>query len=89
MAAVNKDLLQQTLRGYAEVNEITAMERAASLARITREENWAAFQALYEAWKRTGQKAGGDWAALSEQRVADAIAVRRVFELLARHKGLL
>ena len=89
MATLSKDLLNQTLRGYAEVNQITSAERAAALEQVTRGENWAMFDALYEAWKRTGQQAGGDWEALAKQRLADAIALRRTFELIARHKGLL
>jgi hypothetical protein len=89
MSALNKDLLHQTLRGYAEVNEIISAERAAALANMTRVESWAIFEALYETWKRTGQQAGGDWEALAEQRLADAIALRRAFETIARRKGLL
>jgi hypothetical protein len=89
MSTLNKDIVQQTLRGYAEANEIASAERAAALAQLTRQESWAAFDALYDAWKRTGQRAGGDWEALAEQRIADAIALRKAFETFARRKGLL
>ena len=89
MTALSKDLLRQTLRGYAEINEITSAERAAVLAQMTRSESWAIFDALYETWKRTGQRAGGEWEALAEQRLADEIALRRTFEEIARRKGLL
>ncbi len=89
MSTVSKDVLQQTLRGYAEANEITSAERAAALAQVTRQESWATFDALYDAWKRTGQQAGGDWEALAEQRLAEAVAVRRAFQTVARRKGLL
>jgi hypothetical protein len=57
--------------------------------RLTRQESWAIFDALYEAWKRTGQRAGGDWKALAEQRIAEAIALREAFETFARRRGLL
>jgi hypothetical protein len=89
MSTLNKDSLLQTLRGYAEANEIASSERAATLAQITRRESWAAFGALYDAWKRTGQQAGGNWEALAEQRLAEAIALRKAFETVARRKGLL
>ncbi len=89
MSILNKDIVYQTVRGYAEVNEIASAERAAALAQMTRREGWEIFDALYDAWKRTGQQAGGDWEALAEQRLADSIALRKVFETVARRKGLL
>ena len=88
MTTLDKEILEQTLRGYAEVNAITAEEGAAALARLTSAESWAAFEALYKTWKRTGQTAGGDWAALAEQRLADAVALRTACEAFARRKGL-
>ena len=89
MSILNKDVVHQTLRGYAEANEIASAERAAALAQLTRQESWATFDALYTAWKRTGQRAGGDWEALAEQRLAEAIALRKAFETFARRRGLL
>lgn len=89
MSTLNKDILLQTLRGYTEANEIAAIERAATLAQMTRHESWAIFDALYTTWKRTGYRAGGDWDALAEQRLAEAIALRTAFEAIARRKGLL
>ncbi len=87
MSTLNKDLLQQTLRGYAEVNEITAAERQAALENMTSAESWAIFDVLYTTWKRLGQKAGGDWDALEEQRLADMIEYRQKFEMFAKRKG--
>ncbi len=89
MSILNKDVVQQTLRGYAEAHEIAPAERAAALAQLTRHESWATFDALYTAWKRTGQRAGGDWEALAEQRLAEAIALRKAFETFARRRGWL
>lgn len=89
MSTLNKDIVLQTLRGYTEANEIAATERAAALAQMTRQESWAICEALYDAWKRTGQQAGGDWEALAEQRLEEAIALRKAFETAARRKGLL
>ena len=89
MSILNKDLVFQTLRGYAEINEIASTERAAALAKMTRRESWATFGALYDTWKRTGQQAGGNWDALAEQRLVEAIALRKAFETFARRRGLL
>jgi hypothetical protein len=89
MPTLNKDIVLQTLHGYAEANEIAASERAAALAQISRSESWAVFNALYDAWKQTGQQAGGDWDALAEQRLADHVALRSAFETIARRQGLL
>ena len=89
MSILNKDLVLQTLRGYMEANEIASHERAAALAHVTRRENWAAYNALYDTWKRTGQRAGGDWEALAEQRLAEAVALREAFEKFAQRKGLI
>ncbi len=89
MSLLNKDIVYQTVRGYAEVNEIASAERAAALAHMTRREGWEIFDALYDAWKRTGQQAGGDWEALAEKRLAEAVALRHAFELAAKRKGLL
>ena len=89
MAILNKDVVQQTLRGYAEVNEIAFAERAEALAQMTHRDSWAIFDALYDAWKRTGQQAGGDWEVLAAQRLADTFALREAFEQFAKRKGLL
>jgi hypothetical protein len=89
VSTLNKDVVQQTWRGYAEANEIASAERAAALAQLTRQESWATFDALYAAWQRTGQQAGGDWEALAEQRIAEAIALREAFETFARRRGSL
>jgi hypothetical protein len=88
MSTLNKDIVLQTLRGYSEANEIASRERAATLARMTRREGWAVFNALYDAWKQTGQQAGGAWEALAERWLAEAIALRQAFETIARRKGL-
>jgi hypothetical protein len=84
MSTLNKDIVLQSLRGYAEANGIASSERAATLAQMTRAESWAIFNTLYNTWKRTGRQAGGDWEALAEQRLAEDIALRKAFEMAAR-----
>jgi hypothetical protein len=89
MTTLNRHLIEQTLRGYAEVNDFTANERERALQAINRAENWAIFKEIYESWSRTGSQAGGDWAAVGQQRLAEEIELRQAFERYARGKGLL
>ncbi len=86
---LDRETLLQTLRGYAEVNAITEAERHARLAKMTSAESWAVFESLYEVWERAGRRAGGDWEALARRRLEEAVVVRKAFERLARHKGLI
>ena len=89
MTTLNRQLIEQTLRGYAEVNDFTANERDRALRDTNREDNWAMFREIYETWLNTGSQAGGDWAAVGQQRLAEEIALRQAFERYARGKGLL
>lgn len=89
MTTLNRQLVEQTLRGYAEVNDFTANERDRALRDTTRAENWAMFEEIYETWLNTGSQAGGDWTAVEQQRLAEEIALRQAFERYARGKGLL
>lgn len=86
---IDRDILLQTLAGYAEVNRIAEEERRARLKQMTDAEARGIFECLYETWKQTGKQAGGDWEALARLRLEPKIAVRRAFEALARHKGLI
>ena len=86
---LDREILRQTLAGFAEVNKITEAERRARLKTMTDAEASAIFASLYEMWKRSGQRAGGDWEALSRRGIEHKIRVRKDFETLARHKGLL
>jgi hypothetical protein len=86
---LDREILLKTLKGYAEVNAITEAEHRARLAKMTSAESWAIFAALYETWERLGQQAGGDWEALAHRRLEEAVALRKAFERLARHKGLI
>jgi len=86
---INRDILLQTLRGYSEVNRITEAERQAHLAHLTSTEAWAEFKSLYAIWLQTGRQAGGDWAALSERKLEEALVLRKAFATLAQRKGLI
>ena len=86
---LNRDVLLQTLAGYREVNRLTEAERQARLQTLTDAEAREMFAALYADWQRSGQRAGGDWEALAREKLEHKIQVRRAFEALARHKGLI
>lgn len=86
---LDRDILIQTLKGYAIVNEITAAERRARLKTITDVEARAIYDDLCATWELTGKRGGGDWERLNRRRIEQKIAVRRVFEQLARAKGLI
>ena len=89
VAKLDREILRQTLAGYAEVNKITEAERRARLKTMTDAEPLAIFASLYELWERSGKRAGGDWEALSRRVIEHKIRVRKDFETLARRKGLI
>jgi hypothetical protein len=86
---LNREVLLQTLAGYREVHRITEAERSARLQALTDTEAREMFNALYMDWKRSGQRAGGDWEALAREKLEHKIKVRQAFEALARRKGLI
>ncbi len=86
---LDRDIVLQTLAGYAEVNKITAAERDARLKMMTDAEAMSIFASLYETWKRTGKQAGGNWEALASWKLEQKIRTRKAFEVFARAKGLI
>lgn len=86
---LDRDILLQTLAGYAEVNKITAAERDARMKTMTDAEAMRIFVSLYETWKRTGKQAGGNWDALARWKLEQKIQIRKAFETFARAKGLI
>ncbi|MBM4425041.1 MAG: hypothetical protein FJ030_16960 [Chloroflexi bacterium] len=85
---LDRDLLRQTLAGYAEVNRITEAERRARLKTMTDAESRVIFDDLCATWERLG-KSGGDWERVNRWRIEQKIALRQAFERLARAKGLI
>jgi hypothetical protein len=84
MPVVNKRLLKQTLRGYAEMNKVTQAEEWAWAARLTSKESREIFEDLYLFWEKTGARAGGDWEALDRLKMAEMMQIQRRFVRLAR-----
>jgi tRNA nucleotidyltransferase/poly(A) polymerase len=89
MAKLDRDLLLQTLAGYAEVNRITEAERRERLKAMTDAEARRIFASLYDTWQRSGKNAGGDWARLAQHRLEHHLRVRAAFEALAKRRGLI
>ena len=89
MTKLDRDIVLQTLAGYAEVDKITEAERRARLERLTDAEARAIFDDLSAGWDRSIGDDGSDWRGLDRWRIEQKIEVRRAFERLARAKGLL
>jgi hypothetical protein len=85
---LDREILRQTLAGFAEVNKITEAERRARLKTMTDAEARAIFDDLCASWERLG-KGGGDWERVNRWRIEQKINVRQAFERLARAKGLI
>ncbi len=89
MTKLDRELVLQTLAGYAEVNKVTEAERRARLETMTDAEARAIFDDLTAGSDRSTRDDGSDWRRLDRWRIEQKIAVRRAFERLARAKGLL
>ena len=87
MATLDREILLQTLRGYAAVNRITQNERRSRCKEQTTQESLEVFTRLFETWVCSGKQAGGDQEALAQQRLHAHLRVRRAFEVLAKKEG--
>ena len=87
MATLDREILLQTLRGYAAVNRITQNERRSRCKEQTTQESLEVFTKLFEAWACTGKLAGGNQEALAQQRLNAHLWVRQAFEVLAKKEG--
>jgi hypothetical protein len=85
---LDRDILLQTLAGYAQVNRFTAAERRARLKRMTDAKSLAVVASLCETWTRSGRQAAGNREALARRELEHKLQLRQAFEALARSKGL-
>jgi hypothetical protein len=88
IALRNKQLIRETIAGYAAAAEIIEQERIERLPKLTLQESWAEFESLAE----FGRRLQGDPDSLrifNTQRIEDHVYVRQVFEKLARSRGLI
>ena len=84
---LDREILLQTLAGYAEVNRITQAERRSRLKSRTDQESLSIFSELYQAWETTGKREAGDWGLIAQQRLNDHNHLRHLLEEFARKRG--
>ncbi len=84
----NKQLIRETIAGYAAAAEIIEQERIERLPELTVQQSWAEFESLVE----FGQRLQGDPASLEVfelRRVEGHVRMRQIFDKLARARGLI
>ena len=82
---LHREIILQTLSGYAEVNQIVENERCARLRTRTDHESLAIFAELYGTWECTAKI--GQWERLTQRRIQDHVLLRAAFETAARKGG--
>ncbi len=82
---LNREIILQTLSGYAEVNRIAENERRIRLRTRTDRESLAIFGELYRTWESTEKD--GQWECLAQLRLDDHVRLRMAFEAAARKRG--
>jgi len=88
IAARNKQLIRETIAGYAAAAEVIEQEKIEWLQGLTVAESWEAFEGLIA----FGRKLQGDPATLEvfePRRIQEHIYMRQVFEKLAKAQGLI
>ena len=88
IARRNKQLIRETIAGYAAAGEIIEQEKIKWLQKLTPQESWATFEGLVA----FGRKLQGDPATLEvfePRRIQEHVYMRQVFEKLARAQGLI
>lgn len=88
IAAQNKQLIRETIAGYAAAAEVIEQERIERLRQITDEESRADYAMLlsfHRLFKNESDKEGLE--RLEQWRLQEKIAVRQVFEKTARAGG--
>lgn len=88
IAARNKQLIRETIAGYAAAAEVIEQEKIEWLQELSVARSWAAFEDLVA----FGRELQGDPATLEvfePRRIQEHVYMRQVFEKLARAQGLL
>jgi 2'-5' RNA ligase len=89
MSQISKEIFLKKLRRDPSVGEITEAEMREWLPHITSAESWAIFDELYNTWQRSNQETKEEEEARRAEDLESHIKVRKAFEALARHKGLI
>ena len=82
---LDREIILQTLSGYAEVNRIVENERRIRLRTRTDRESLAIFAELYRTWECPEKD--GQWERLAQLRLQDHARLRAAFEAAARKRG--
>ena len=88
IAARNKQLIRETIAGYAVVNEVIEQERIERLRQMTPKQSrdeYAALWQWYQVLKREDDMEG--LRRLENWRLQGKFALRRAFEMVARGQG--
>lgn len=83
-----KQLIRETLAGYAAANEVIRLEKREWLQRLTPAESWATYEEL-SAFGRTLSGSRDTLRIFEPRRMEEHLAMRRVFEKLAQAQGFL
>ena len=89
MSKIDREVLLKKLRDPQAAKEISETELRELLPTMTSAEGWAIFDELYDTWQRTNQETPEEREARRAQDLETHIKVRKAFEALARHKGLI
>ena len=79
---VDREILLQTLAGYAEANALASAERRARLQTMTEPQAQAIFDDLCATWYRQARD-NGHWERLNQWRLKHKIALRQALDRLA------
>jgi hypothetical protein len=82
---LHREIILQTLFGYAEVNRIVEGERNIRLRTRTDRESLTIFGELYETWECTAKD--GQWERINQHRIQEHAHLRAAFEIAARKRG--
>jgi hypothetical protein len=82
---LNREIILQTLSGYADVNRIVENERRTRLRIRTNHESLTIFAELYRTWESTVKD--GQWELIAQRRLQDHTRLRAAFETAARKRG--
>jgi hypothetical protein len=81
MTGLDRDIISQSMQGYAEVNRITEAERRGRLKQRTKDESLALFSELYRTWEISGKKKSRR--VYTWRRDEEFITLRRLLDQIA------
>lgn len=76
MDRLDREIVEQYVRGHREANRVIERERRERLRTITVEESLRIFRGLYALWARLGASRGEDTERLAQLHLAEAVTLR-------------